>query len=233
MTTTQPAQRKPRHHKDPWDWFFSITFGVVLRFMVWLISAIFIAVIIELIGMVYVWGPEHSHDVLKTEISFLGSFNQNLLTGLYPGDIASVMVNWVDQWISFFHLREISSALASGAHNSASLFASYGVEAFINTVFIFAVRLAVCMSAMTGFALVCLVAFIDGLVERDIRRACGGIESAMIYHNTKRLVKPAIMLSFGIYMTSPFSIHPTLIFLPIMAAVGVSIFFATKYFKKY
>jgi integrating conjugative element membrane protein (TIGR03747 family) len=213
-STTQPVRRKHRH-KDPWDWFFEMTFGVVLRFITWLTCAIFIAVLIEWGGMMYWWGPGHSQEVLEKEISFLGSFNQNLLTGLYPSDIASVMVNWVDKWITFFQLREISASLAKGAHNSVTVFARYGVEAFINTLFIFAVRLAVCISAMTGFALVCMVAFIDGLVERDIRRACGGIESAMIY------------------ITSPFSIHPTLIFLPIMAIVGVSIFFATKYFKKY
>jgi len=232
MSTSQALHHKPRR-KGPWDWFFSITFGTAIRFVWWSLSAIFIAVLIEWIGMAYFWGSGHSRDVLATEIHFLGSFNQNLLTGLYPGQIATVMVNWVDQWISFFHLRDISIALAKGAHNSMSVFASYGIEAFINTLFIFAVRLAVCASAITGFALVCLVAFIDGLVERDIRRACGGTESAMIYHNAKRLVKPSIMLSFGIYMTSPFSIHPTIIFLPIMGVVGYMIFLATKCFKKY
>jgi len=232
MSVEKTIHRKPKR-KGPWDWFFSITLGTAIRFVLWSISAIFISVLIEWGGMVYLWGPDHSRDVLETEIHFLGSFNQNLLTGLYPGDIATAMVNWVDHWIIFFQLREISNALASGTHQSISLFASYGIEAFINTLFIFAVRLAVCTSAMTGFMLVCLVAFIDGLVERDIRRACGGTESAMIYHNAKRLIVPAIMLSFGVYMTSPFSIHPTLIFLPIMAVVGYLIFLATKCFKKY
>jgi integrating conjugative element membrane protein (TIGR03747 family) len=233
MTLERTPRGKPKHHKDPWDWFFAITLGIGIRFLCWLLSAIFIAVLIEWVGMMYLWGPRHSQEILHTEIQYLGSFNQNLLTGLYPSDIAGAMVDWVDKGIVFFRLREISASLASSTHNSMSVFASYGVEAFINTLFIFSVRLAVCVSALSGFALVCLVAFIDGLVERDIRRACGGTESAMIYHNTKRLVKPAIMLSFGIYMTSPFSIHPTIIFLPIMALVGISIFFAAKYFKKY
>ncbi len=228
----QSVRKKPRK-KDHWDWFFGITFGTVFRFIFWSISTIVVAWIIEVIGMMYFWGADHSRQVLQTEITYLGSFNRNLLTGIYPGDIASNFVDLIDKGISFLHLREISNTLANGAHQSLGVYFSHGIEILIDTLFIFAVRLSVCISAATGFALVCLVAFIDGLVERDIRRACGGIESAMIYHRSKRLIIPSTMLSFGFYMTSPVSIHPTIVFLPIMALVGFTIYSTAKSFKKY
>jgi integrating conjugative element membrane protein (TIGR03747 family) len=232
MTNAQTTHRKSRK-KDHWDWFFSMTLGSFFKFIVWSLSAIFVSWLIELVGMFYWWGPTHSQEVLSTEITYLGSFNRNLLTGFYPRDIAANLIGRVDAFIAYCHLREIASSLANTTHHSASLFASYGVESFINTLFIFVVRLSVCLSAVTGFMLVCLVAFIDGLVERDIRRASAGIESAITYHRAKRLIVPLIMLSFGFYMTSPFSIHPTIVFLPIMALVGFTIFTTARSFKKY
>ncbi|MBK8187779.1 MAG: DUF4400 domain-containing protein [Cellvibrio sp.] len=93
-------------------------------------------------------------------------------------------------------------SLANNITGKASLVAYYGLESLLNTLFIFTVRLSICVSAVTGFALVGLVAFIDGLVERDIRRACGAMESAFVYHRAKRAVVPLIYLSFGGYLTA-------------------------------
>jgi integrating conjugative element membrane protein (TIGR03747 family) len=230
--TNHTTHKRP-HKKDHWDWFFGMTFGTTLTFIFWSISTIVVAWIIEVLGMMYFWGADHSRLVLQTELTYLGSFNRNLLTGIYPGDIASRFIGYIDQGIEFFHLRDVSQTLAAGAQHSLGVRLSHGIEIFIDTLLIFAVRLSVCVSAATGFALVCLVAFIDGLVERDIRRACGGIESAMIYHRSKRLIIPSTMLSFGFYMTSPISIHPTFVFLPIMALVGFTIYSTAKSFKKY
>lgn len=226
------SHKKPRK-RTHWDWFFGFTLGNVFKFLFWSFMAVVVAWVIEVLGMLYFWGPDHSRQVLQTEILYLGSFNRNLLTGVYPGDIASYLVGSIDWLINFLHLKQISNSLAGGADRSIGSYFGHGIEILIDTLFIFAVRLSVCISAGTGFALVCLVAFIDGLVERDIRRACGGIESAMIYHRSKRLIIPLMMLSFGFYMTSPISIHPTIVFLPIMALVGFAIYSTAKSFKKY
>lgn len=232
MMADARAHKKPRR-KDHWDWFFGLTLGTFFRFIGWSLSTIFIAWLIEVVGMYYFWGPDHSHQVLQKEMTYLGTFNQNLLTGIYPGEIASTCIGYIDTAIRVLNLRELSRSLAGGESNSFSDTLSQGITVLMDTLFIFAVRLSVCISAATGFALIILVAFIDGLVERDIRRACGGIESAMIYHRSKRLIVPSMMLSFGFYMTSPISIHPTIVFLPIMALVGFTIYSTAKSFKKY
>ena len=232
MAEQQQARRKPRK-KDHWDWFFGMTFGTAFRFIWWSFCTVFVAWMIEVVGMSYFWGAEHSREVLEAELSYLGDFNRNLLTCFNPAEMALRFGRWINDAVNFLHLRDIAGTLAKGGKHSIGEYAANGIDILINTFFIFAVRLAICVSAATGFVLVGVVAFIDGLVERDIRRACGGIESAMLYHRSKRMIAPLTMLSFGFYMTLPFSIHPTVVFLPIMAIVGYMIFMTVKSFKKY
>ena len=232
QTTTQPkAVRK--HHRGLWDWLFSSTIGNFFRFIWWSLAAIFVAILIEWAGMIWFWGPNHSKEILETELEYLIGFNKNMILGLYPRDIAVQFMQVTEKVVSFLHLRDISHSLAESVSSKAGHIAYYGLEAILNTLFIFTVRLAICVSAITGFLLVGIVAFIDGLVERDIRRACGAMESAFVYHRAKRAIVPLIYLSFGGYLTAPISIHPAVMFLPVMALFGMAIFTATKQFKKF
>src|SRR5690606_31819138 len=114
----------------------------------------------EWIGMIWFWGPEHSRTILEIEMGYLSSYNRNLLLGFYPSDLGVMFVSVADTVVRFLRLDAMSQYLASSAAQTAF----YGVSAIINTVFIFAVRSAICVSAITGFVLVALVAFIDGLV---------------------------------------------------------------------
>ncbi|HWV14887.1 MAG TPA: DUF4400 domain-containing protein [Cellvibrio sp.] len=235
MTEQRTAASKPvkRHKKGVWEWLADTTIGNALRFAWWALVAMAISVLVEWIGMIWIWGPEHSKEMLHEEIGYLGTFSKNLITGIYPVDIGLHLVDWANIAVNFLHLRGISDWLAKGFLGSATTIAVYGIESMINTIFIFAVRSAICVSALSGFVLVALVAFIDGLVERDIRKACGGIESAMMYHHAKRLIVPSLFLTFGGYLTAPISIHPTLIFLPVMGVFAMTIYVTAKSFKKF
>ena len=232
-TTTRQERPQPRHQVGVWGWLFGITIGNAFLFVGWSCIAIGVSVVIEWVGMIKFWGPEHSREMLELEMSYLGAFNRNLITGIYPTDLAAVFLIGAERVVAFLHLREINSWLAEGVIGWTQQIVIYGIESTINIIFIFAVRLAVCVSAVSGFVLVGLVAFIDGLVERDIRKACGGIESAMLYHRAKRMIKPTLILGFGFYLTSPFTIHPTVMFLPLMALLAVVLFITAKSFKKF
>jgi integrating conjugative element membrane protein (TIGR03747 family) len=231
--TATTTRQKKIHKAGVWDWLLGATIGTFFRFIGWSIAAIFIAVLIEWTGMIWFWGPDHSKQILETELDYLIGFNRNMILGIYPSEIAIQFMRMTDSFVSFLHLRELSESLANNITGKASLVAYYGLESLLNTLFIFTVRLSICVSAVTGFALVGLVSFIDGLVERDIRRACGAMESAFVYHRAKRAVVPLIYLSFGGYLTAPISVHPAVVFLPIMALFGLSIFTAAKQFKKF
>lgn len=233
MTVTRSERPAPPKRPGIWGWLFGTTFGNVFKLGWWSLLAIGASVLIEWAGMIWFWGPNHSKEMLTQELTYLGAYNKNLITGFYPSDLGIQFVGVANTIVSFLKLRELSNHLADGVIGGATQIAIYGIDAMVNTIFIFAVRSAICISAITGFVLVGLVAFVDGLVERDIRRACGGIESAMLYHRAKRLLAPILFLSFGGYLTVPISIHPSLVFLPVMALFAFSLFVTAKTFKKF
>lgn len=234
MTVQQQDRKPPPKPKvGEWGWLFEITIVNAFRFIGWSLIAIGVSILVEWIGMIKLWGPEHSREVLELEMTYLSAFNRNMITGVYPTDLASLFVGVAVKIVSFLHLRELNALLAEGVVSGVKQLVIYGVDSVINVIFIFAVRLAICVSAITGFVLVGLVAFVDGLVERDIRKACGGLESAMLYHRAKRLIKPVLIIGFGFYLTAPFTIHPTVMFLPLMALFALVLFIAAKTFKKF
>ncbi|WP_331351272.1 DUF4400 domain-containing protein [Cellvibrio sp. UBA7671] len=233
MTVTRSERPAPPKRPGIWGWLFGSTVGNVFKLGWWSLLAIGASVLIEWAGMIWLWGPNHSKEMLTQELTYLGAYNKNLITGFYPSDLGIQFVGVANTIVSFLKLRELSNHLADGVISGATQIAIYGIDALVNTIFIFAVRSAICVSALTGFVLVGLVAFVDGLVERDIRRACGGIESAMLYHRAKRLLVPILFLSFGGYLTAPISIHPSLVFLPVMALFAFSLFVTAKTFKKF
>ena len=233
MTAARSERPAPPKRPGVWGWLLETTLGNSFRLLWWSVAAIFISILIEWAGMIWFWGPDHSKQILALELTYLGAYNKNLITGLYPSDLGAHFVGAADTIVSFLKLRELSAHLANSVMGGATKVAVYGIDSMVNTIFIFAVRAAICVSAMTGFVLVGLVAFVDGLVERDIRKACGGIESAMLYHRAKRLLVPILFLSFGGYLTAPVSIHPSLVFLPVMALFAYALFVTAKTFKKF
>lgn len=233
MTTARSERPAPPKRPGVWSWLFGGTLGNTFNLIKWSLYAIGASVLVEWAGMIWFWGPDHSRQILELELSYLSSYNKNLITGLYPSDLGAHFVGAANTIVSTLMLREISNHLADGVVGGATQIAIYGINSLVNTIFIFAVRSAICISAITGFMLVGLVALIDGLVERDIRKACGGIESAMLYHRAKRLLVPIWFLSFGGYLTAPVSIHPSLVFLPVMALFAYALFVTAKTFKKF
>jgi integrating conjugative element membrane protein (TIGR03747 family) len=69
--------------------------------------------------------------------------------------------------------------------------------------------------------LVYLVAAADGLTQRAIRRACGGRESASLYHRAKHLQVMLLALGVVLVLIQPVSLDPRLIWMPGALLVGV------------
>ena len=233
MTITRIERPAPPKRPGIWSWLLDTTLGNTFRLAWWSIIAIVVSILVEWCGMIWFWGPEHSKNVLTLELTYLSNYNKNFITGLYPSELGNQFVGFANTLVTILQLRELSAHLADGVIGGATQIAIYGIDAMVNTLFIFSVRSAICVSAITGFVLVGMVAFVDGLVERDIRKACGGIESAMLYHRAKRLLIPILFLSFGGYLTAPVSVHPSLVFLPVMAMFAFALFVTAKSFKKF
>jgi len=107
-----------------------------------------------------------------------------------------------------------------------------GVEEATGTQ-VFAVRLAILTLATPVFVLFTLVALVDGLVRRDLRRWGGGRESSFVYHYAKQSVLPLVALAWVVYLSLPFSVHPSLVVLPFAALFAVSVSIMAGTFKKY
>ncbi|OAI15626.1 hypothetical protein A1359_09465 [Methylomonas lenta] len=98
---------------------------------------------------------------------------------------------------------------------------------------VFAVRLAVLVLALPAFVLLGLMGLTDGLVQRDIRRWSGGRESSFVYHWAKKVLYPALIMPWILYLAIPSSIHPNLIVLPFAILFAMSVRVMASTFKKY
>ena len=86
---------------------------------------------------------------------------------------------------------------------------------------------------MPVFVMFSLVAFVDGLVKRDLRRWGGGRESSFVYHWAKRSALPLLVLTWVIYLALPFSLHPSIVVLPFATLFAQSVAVTASTFKKY
>ena len=69
--------------------------------------------------------------------------------------------------------------------------------------------------------LVYLVAAADGLTQRAIRRACGGRESASLYHRAKHLQVMLLVMGGVLTLIQPVSLDPRLVGVPVALFVGI------------
>jgi len=83
------------------------------------------------------------------------------------------------------------------------------------------VRLATLGMMAPLLVLVYLVAAADGMTQRAIRRACGGRESASLYHRAKHLQVMLLAMGGVLVLIQPVSIDPRLVWVPVVLLVGL------------
>ena len=83
------------------------------------------------------------------------------------------------------------------------------------------VRLATLGMMVPLVVLVYLVAAADGLTQRAIRRACGGRESASLYHRAKHLQVMLLAMGGVLVLILPVSVDPRLVGMPVALFVGI------------
>jgi integrating conjugative element membrane protein (TIGR03747 family) len=83
------------------------------------------------------------------------------------------------------------------------------------------VRLATLAMMAPLLVLMYLVAAADGLTQRAIRRACGGRESASLYHRAKHLQVMLMAMGGVLVLIEPVSIDPRLIGVPVAFLVSI------------
>lgn len=126
-------------------------------------------------------------------------------------------VNKIDQ----IYLREFV------ARNSREIYVA------MNIIQVYGIRAGIIIASIPLFLLVYMLATVDGLVERYIRRACAGRESADMF-KLGRLSK-LIFFASGItfYLCVPMSINPYWIVTTLALVFAVATRIQWQYYKKY
>ncbi len=244
MSVGQTAARTPAANTAQESRGF---FHRTLKLILWIAASLLISILIEWVGMTW-WWPEQGADrarlMLETEIGFLASTARESLlvddTEAYARQAAETGHDWVWrrtglEWALLAASRPPGSdagSLRHWMHAAWQAIREYA-EAAIFITQLFFVRLAVLSLSMPAFLLAALMGLLDGAVQRDLRRWGGGRESSFIYHHARRLIWPAFIATWVIYLSLPVSVHPTLIVIPFAAATGMMIAVTVATFKKY
>lgn len=219
--------------------------GFIVTALFWLFFSLLLSIAIEWMGMTFWWpeaGAQHSIDMYEREISYLGTDLRHSLVSSDPAGFAAWLSGLVhDLWARSGALKVIAwmaTPPSEGASFQGRLHGMFHglhdyAAAMVFITMVFAVRLAILTLSMSVFVLFGLYGLVDGLTERDIRRFSAGRESAYVFHLAKRAVTPMLVLTWALYLSMPFSLHPAIVILPFAALCALFIRITSATFKKH
>ncbi|MDN3519058.1 TIGR03747 family integrating conjugative element membrane protein [Aquisalimonas lutea] len=217
--------------------------------IVWLLLALVFSIVVEWIGQTWIWpdqGVEHSRQMLQRELGYL---HQDFERSVVPGiDNSAMYAKAFADW-TYYGVVEASGLQSllrwlarspdpEGGDLQHAARASYAaaepyILSAVTIMQVFALRVGVLTLAMPIFVLFGLVAVVDGLVQRELRRWGGGRESSFVYHHAKRLMMPSIAMAWVVYLALPVSTHPNWVILPFSVLNATTVAITASRFKKY
>lgn len=220
------------------------------RFLGVLIGSLFLAVLIEWVGMMILWpdqGWHHAQAMLHHETDQLAADFFDSLLVHEPAHTAQV---WLDAayrlvfvktgllvWIRDTDAQtHANSVRGTDLHHYLGLVAVHLEDyllAALYTGLTFLVRLLVLIMVLPLFVVAAFTGFVDGLVRRDIRRFGAGRESGFLHHRAKATMMPLAMFPWIAYLALPVSVNPLLVLLPCAVLLGLSVDVTIGSFKKY
>lgn len=221
--------------------------GRVSQAVYWLLFALLFSIGLEWLGMVFWWpdeGLRHSREMLEAEVGYLQADFRRSLVSSDPAHFAQTVAD--KAYVVLFEWTRLvdvlgwlgtppaagESGLRAQLHELYQPLARF-ILAALQITQVFALRLAILLLATPVFLLFGVMALVDGLVRRDLRRWGGGRESSFIYHWSKRSALPLLVTAWVIYLALPFSLHPSWVILPFATLFALSIAITASAFKKY
>ena len=212
-------------------------FGFVTASIAMVICAAICGIVIEWLGMWFWWpeeGASHAMTMVVREASYLHrDFVKATLFGWSPLDV----VNWFAVYITGEPLHQ--GTLEPARYMPRNLFNGYMqwvqeyLLAAVYVTMVCIIRFCIILFTLPLYGLFYLIAFIDGLMLRDLRRFGGARESGIRHHYAKNAVLPSLWGGWTIYMAIPFTIHPNWILVPSVILSSLALWIATRFFKKY
>lgn len=251
MAQNDTHQATPRHPvKEPglpakmlWHWPWALIGFLLIS---WLCS-----LVIEWVGIAFFWpedGAEHSRQVMLTESGYLAEgFTRSLLMSS-PAQWLTYHIDAAYQWLfvdsglmstlqNAYQAQSVSeNAVARELNSWSGWLLSELRDYLLATVWVtltFLIRVTILVLSVPLFVLVLLVAMVEGLGRRDLRRYGAGYESSFVYHHAKRFVKPAFFVPCMLYLSWPSAIYPNIVLLPAAILLGIAVTVTMASFKKY
>lgn len=210
------------------DIVVSSTFGRTFSFLGWLLLALLLSILVEWLGMLFMWDTNHSREVLQKEIRYLSQLDQNFLLRIQPASLATIAVEWMNSGYRWLRVDHVLIFLQQ--HFFIGFIA---ISSAMDVTYTLVIRLVTVVLALPAFLIWGMLGLIDGLVDRDIRKECGGIESSFLYHHVRRWIVPSLGVSCGLYLTLPFTFNPGLYFLVPQALFFIAVYYTASAFKKF
>lgn len=189
-------------------------FGLIVKTLIYLVFGLVVSIAVEWSGLYFNWwefGPEHSLGMLHKELDYASvSVRFAFVDGGGESWTASALQYYIFsiQFV-FYWASEVGSYLGA---DSQSLTAY--TDSAINIGLVYALRLLLIVASVPLFIMVFIWAFVDGLVERDLRRFGAGRESSTIFEGARKSVFPLLVIPYLIYLSFPTSINPMFIIAP-------------------
>ena len=226
--------------------FFIKSFHLVCKILGLLVMSALVSVLIEWIGMSFFYpeqGYHHAYRMMRQEAHYLTEAVTR--EPQLPGQRAliSALVASLQEWLSVARTSQLLVDAMTQQASRAPLMRqimSHWLTAYFHYVMaavfiliLLVIRLLILVLSLPTFILFGLVGVVEGLMQRDLRRWCGGNESGFVYHWAKRWVQPVLFGCWMIYLMLPFSVHPNLVIIPFALLFGITLSVMTSRFKKY
>jgi integrating conjugative element membrane protein (TIGR03747 family) len=226
--------------------FIGKTLDLVFKIIGLLLFSAVMSVVIEWIGISFFYpelGYTHSEQMMKQEMGYLSSSLDGDDLNREAINNASGRLNDVVTFLfidsGLIDLLTAAKTPAPGDNRFivfvkqvAADYYNYFMSA-IYVLIMFLIRLSILVLSIPVFIMFGLVGVADGLMQRDLRRWCGGTESGYIYHWAKKFAFPVLVVSWMAYLSIPCSIHPNFIVTPFAVLYGLVLMVMTSKFKKY
>lgn len=179
------------------------------------------------------WEYDHQLQVLASDIGYLGDNFTISIFGQPPAELALAISQRIKQWMTFSiyigHQEFFFMQMVKGFFQLVEPF----WQNLVYSAMTVGVRVFIIIMSISFFVVVAIVAAIDGLTERELRKEGGGIEHSKLYHHAKAWTGRVLVVSPIIYLSWPETINPGVVILPAAAFFGMAVYVTFFTFKKH
>ena len=232
-----PNAQQPPRKRGLFGLIF-LPFSMVFVVASYLVGSILVSILLEWGGMLFgLCDYDHAAHVLEQEFAYLGDNFTMTLFGISAEDAALRVIRFFQDGLV---ARPPAQAPVSARELLSMRFWSqltanwpFYRNAVVYVLMVTGIRCVIIVLSSLLFVLVGLVAAIDGLHLRELRKVSGGIEHASVYHHAKALIPYTVGVSPVLYLSWPSSINPNFILLPGMLLFYLAVLIGFSTFKKF